>query len=103
VAGPSFVPALLGAALSLSPNSGALPGGSTLQSIVNGLAWWALLGALAGLLVGAATWALGAHSNNYQHTSNGRRAVLVSGAAALLIGAAPTVLNFFFGAGQAVH
>jgi hypothetical protein len=91
------------ASLTLDPNSSALPGGSTLQQITDGIAWWALLACLVGLLIGAATWALGAHSNNYQHTSTGRRAVLISGAAALLIGAAPIVLNFLFGAGQSLH
>ena len=33
----------------------------------------------------------------------GRRAVLVSGLAALLIGAAPPVINFFFHAGANLH
>jgi len=88
---------------SLDPNASGLPGTATLQSLVNGLAWWALLAALVGLVVGAGMWALGAHSNNYQHTSSGRRAVLVSGAAALLIGAAPTILNFLFNAGKSFH
>lgn len=91
------------AGLTLDPNAAGLPGSSTLQSITDGLAWWALLAALAGVLIGAATWALGAHSNNFQHASTGRRAVLVSGAAALLIGAAPTVLNFLFNAGHSLH
>jgi hypothetical protein len=88
--------------LSLTPDSGALPGSAALQGLVNGIAWWALLAALLGLIIGAATWAVGAHSNNYQHSSSGKRAVLVSGAAALVIGAAPTVLNFLFGVGQSV-
>ena len=99
----SFSASLLGASLTLDPNADALPGSSTLQSITNGIAWWALLASLAGLVIGAAAWALGSHSNNYQHASSGRRAVLVSGAAALLIGAAPVILNFFFSAGQALH
>lgn len=88
---------------SLDPNASGLPGTATLQSLVNGLAWWALLAALVGLVAGAGMWALGAHSNNYQHTSSGRRAVLVSGAAALLIGAAPTILGFLFSAGKSFH
>lgn len=91
------------AALSLSPDASDLPGSSTLQQLTNGIGWWALLGSLAGLVIGAATWALGAHTANYQHASTGRRAVLVSGAAALVIGAAPTVLNFLFSAGQSFH
>ncbi len=89
-----------GGALSLQPSTSALPGGDTLHQLTNGLAAWALIASLVGLIVGAATWALGAHSNNYQHTVTGRRAVLVSAIAALLIGAAPTVLNFMFSTGQ---
>ncbi len=89
--------------LSFSPDSSALPGGSTLTSLANGIGSWALIAALVGLVVGAAMWALGSHSNNYQHTVTGRRAVLVSAAAALLIGAAPTLLNFMYSTGQKVH
>lgn len=100
----SFHPSYLASSgPSLDPSSSGLPGSGTLQSLINGLAWWALLAALAGLVIGAATWALGSHSNNYQHASTGRQAVLVSGAAALLIGAAPTILNFLFNAGQTIH
>ncbi len=95
--------ALARGVVSFSPSSSGLPGGNVLQSLVNGLGWWGLLAALAGIVIGAATWALGAHTNNYQHTSTGKRAVLVSAAAALVIGAAPTILNFFFAAGQRVH
>lgn len=87
----------------LNPSSSGLPGTATLQSLINGLGWWALLASLVGLVAGAGMWALGAHSNNYQHASSGRRAVLISGAAALLIGAAPTILNFLFSAGQSFH
>jgi hypothetical protein len=93
---------LLIGALSLTPDPGGLPGSAAIQSLVNGVAWWALLASLLGVVIGAATWALGEHSNNYQHSSSGRRAVLVSGAAALVIGAAPTVLNFLFGVGLSV-
>jgi hypothetical protein len=89
-----------GGGLSLQPSTSALPGGSTLHQLTNGLGAWALIASLVGLIVGAATWALGAHSNNYQHTVTGKRAVLVSAVAALLIGAAPTLLNFMFAAGQ---
>jgi hypothetical protein len=93
-------PLAAGSVIQLSPNSSGLPGGSVLQSLVNGLGWWGLIAALAGLIIGAATWALGAHTNNYQHATTGRRAVLVSAAAALIIGAAPTLLGFFYSAGQ---
>jgi MFS family permease len=90
-------------AVSMQPDMSALPGGNELQRLVNGLGAWALIAALAGLVIGAAAWALGVHAQNFQQTMVGRRAVLISGLAALLIGAAPAIVNFFFGAGQTVH
>lgn len=89
--------------VSLSPDPSQLPGGSALQSLTNGLGGWALIISLAGLLLGAATWALGSHSQNYQQAMAGRRAVLISGGAALIVGAAPALINFFFHLGQSVH
>lgn len=89
--------------VSLHPSSSALPGHSVLEQLANGLGWWALIAALVGLVLGAAAWALGSHTNNYQYASSGRRAVLVSALAALVIGAAPEVVNFLFGAGQSAH
>jgi Family of unknown function (DUF6112) len=89
--------------VSLNPSMNALPGGGTLQDLTNGLGAWALIAALAGLLIGAAAWALGVHAQNFQQSMVGRRAVLVSGLAALLIGAAPPIINFFFHAGTNLH
>lgn len=89
--------------VTLSPDPSALPGGNVLQTLMNGLGGWALALSLVGLLIGAAAWALGSHGQNYQQTFVGRRAVLISGLAALLIGAGPAIVNFFFQAGQGVH
>ena len=86
----------------MSPDAGRLPGSATFLSLVRGMEWWGLALALAGLLIGAATWALGSHSQNFQQSVTGRRAVLVSGLAALLIGAGPTLISFFFHEGAAV-
>jgi len=88
--------------VALSPNPSALPGGQVIQQIADGIGGWALLLSLIGLVIGAATWAIGAHSQNYQQSYLGRRAVLVSGAAALVIGAAPAIINFFFHLGLGV-
>ena len=97
-------PSTIGAAVPvISPNSGGLPGSDALTSLAGGLEWWALLAALVGLVLGAAAWALGAHSSNWQHAATGRKAVLVAGAAALVIGAAPAVMSFFYAAGTSVH
>ncbi len=89
--------------VSMDPSSSALPGRSTIQQLTNGLGWWALVASLVGLVLGAAAWAVGSHTNNYQYATTGRKAVLVSGAAALVIGAAPTLVNFLFQAGHGIH
>jgi hypothetical protein len=94
---------LLGNVVSVNPEAGGVPGSGAVQTIANGIAWWALVLSLLGLVIGAASWAIGSHSSNYQYATAGRRAVIVSGLAALLIGAAPTVINFFFTTGQQVH
>src|SRR5580658_9530131 len=78
--------------LQLTPDTGALPGGDVLQKLMNGLDGWALALSLVGLVVGAAAWALGSHGQNYQQSYVGRRAVLISGFAALLIGAGPGIV-----------
>jgi hypothetical protein len=89
--------------VTLTPDTSALPGGQVLQNLMNGIGGWALALALVGLIIGAAAWALGSHGQNYQQSYVGRRAVLISGLAALLIGAGPAIVNFFFHAGQGVH
>ncbi len=89
--------------VTMAPNTGDLPGSQVLQSLTNGIGGWALMFALVGLVVGAAAWAFGAHSQNYQQSFIGRRTVLISGLAALLIGAAPAIVNFFFATGQKIH
>ena len=89
--------------VTLNPDAGNLPGGAVLQQLTDGLGGWALIMALIGLVIGAAGWALGAHAQNYHQAFNGKKTVLVSALAALLIGAAPAIVNFFFHAGQGVH
>jgi hypothetical protein len=81
--------------VTLNPNPDGLPGTPVLQSLTNGLGYWVEIAALVGLLIGAAVWALGHYSQNYQQAYAGRRGVLISGAAALLVGAGPYILNFF--------
>ena len=55
------------------------------------------------LLLGAGLWAVGSHTQNMHQSSQGRRAVLTSLVAAVLIGAAPELINFFFKTGLSVH
>ena len=65
---------LLAGIVTMNPSSSALPGQSTIQQLTNGLGWWALVASLVGLVFGAAAWALGSHTNNYQYANTGRKA-----------------------------
>ena len=85
-----------------NPSAGGLPGSSALEKLISGLAFWALLAALGGLLVSAAVWALSSHSGNYHHASVGRRGTIIAAVAALLVGAAPAIIAFFEDLGKTV-
>jgi len=84
---------------SWAPSEQNLPGGPQFQLLAQGLEWWALALALVGLVIGAAVWAIGSHSQNFNQAVTGRRAVLVCGLAALVIGAGPAIVRFFYNAG----
>jgi Family of unknown function (DUF6112)/TrbC/VIRB2 pilin len=99
---PVLAPALLagGPSIGITPTSTGLPGTSVLQSLADGLDWWALIAAIVGVVVGGVLWAFGHYSQNYQQAYNGRRGVMVSAVAAALIGGAPHIIEFFLGLGQ---
>jgi MFS family permease len=84
-------------------DTSALPGEQTLGHLANGIGTFALIAAMIGVIIGAVMWAFGHYSQNYQQALNGRRGVLVSGLAAVLIGAAPVLINFFLGVGEKVR
>ena len=86
----------------LSPKPSGLPGSDVLQGLVDGLAFWALIAALSALVFGAAVWAWASHAQNHHYAASGRRAAGVAAFAALLIGAAPALINFFAEAGGRV-
>ncbi len=87
---PSYI-----ADVSASPNPAGLPGSNVLQQIVNGADAWALTITLVGAFIGAALWAVASHTNSHHYAAKGRMAALVSAGAALVIGAAPGLVNFF--------
>ncbi len=90
-------------AVTLNPSPTNLPGSAALQSFANGIAGWGLIAALIAMVIGAVLWAIGSHSQNIHQSMAGRRAVLTSVVAAVLIGAAPAIINFFFATGKGVH
>lgn len=89
--------------LTLNPDGQGLPGSKVLDSLTNGLGWWALTAAMVGMVIGAIVWAFGHYSQNYQQAYNGRRGVMVSAAAGLLIGGAPRIVSWFLTKGKAIQ
>jgi hypothetical protein len=83
------------AAVSAHPDLRGLPGSNILQQLVNGAEAWALAIALLGAFVGAGLWAVASHTHNSHYAARGRMAALISAAAALIVGAAPGLVNFF--------
>ncbi|MGC8625967.1 MAG: DUF6112 family protein [Acidimicrobiales bacterium] len=83
--------------------TGDLPGSSTLESLASGIGHWALLASIVGIFAGGVIWAFGHFSHNYQQSYNGRKGVIVSGVAALLVGAGPYLVSFFYTQGQNLH
>lgn len=90
-------------AVSAHPDPGGLPGSNVLQQLVNGAEAWALAIALLGAFVGAAIWAVASHTHNHNYAARGRMAALISAASALVVGAAPGLVNFFERLGTTAH
>jgi len=91
---------LAASAVTATPDPTGLPGSNVLQQIINGADAWALAITLLGAFVGAAIWAVASHTNSSHYAARGRMAALVSAAAALVIGAAPGLVNFFANLGS---
>ncbi len=85
--------------VTVDPQS-TLPGGNTTQNFVNGITFFAVAFAVVGLVLSGGLWAVGAFSNNYTQSVNGKKGFLVCAAAALAIGAANILVTYFFSAGQ---
>lgn len=90
------------AQVKLNPDPDQLPGGNVLSNLTDGLAGFALIFCLIGLVAGSAMWALGSNSSNYNQTLVGKRAVMICALSALLIGGAAAIINFAFESGKGI-
>jgi hypothetical protein len=86
--------------VSATPDPHGLPGQDKLQKLLDGLYSWSLILCLGALVVAALAWAWGSHSHHHQAAVYGRKGLLVAAAAALLIGASPAVVDFFYELGR---
>jgi hypothetical protein len=91
---------LVTAQVDLRPDPSALPGTAQLQSLVNGLAFWALIACLGAIAIGGGMWAFGGRANNYNAVGNGKTLVAGGAIGAALVGGAAAIVNFFVSVGS---
>lgn len=88
--------------IDIPPNSTGLPGIDALRTIVGAIMTVGLILSVLALIVAAIVWGFGANSSNPHLASRGKVGVLVACGAAIICGAAVTLINFFWNVGQAV-
>ena len=88
--------------IDIDPNGTGLPGIEQLRIIVGAVMTVGLILSVLALIVSAIVWGFGANSSNPHLARGGKVGVLVSCGAAIICGAAVTLINFFWGVGQAV-
>ena len=86
----------------VQPNTTGLPGLDAFKKIVGALLTFGLIASVAGIAISSLVWALSAHNGNSHYASRGRTGVLVCAGAAMLIGAADTIVGFFQDAGASI-
>ncbi|MGC0315641.1 DUF6112 family protein [Kitasatospora acidiphila] len=87
----------------IQPADGGLPGLSVLKQVIGSINMFGLIVVVGALAVSAGVWAWGHHSGGHQAEANGKKGVLVSAGAALLLGASNGVVAFFSTLGSQVH
>lgn len=83
----------------ITPNTTGLPGASEAEKIVGALLTFGLIASVAGIAIASITWALGSHSANPHLAGRGKTGVIVACLAAVLVGGADALVNFFAAAG----
>ena len=88
--------------IDIDPNTSGLPGIDQLRIIVGAVMTVGLILSVLALIVSAIIWAYGSNSSNPHLAGRGKIGVLISCGAAVVCGASVTLINFFWGVGQAV-
>lgn len=86
----------------ITPNTNGLPGTNEAEKLVGALLTFGLIAAVAGVAIASITWALGSHSANPHLAGRGKTGVIVACIAALLVGGADILVNFFASAGASL-
>jgi hypothetical protein len=91
----AFTERLVLADIHIEQNPRGLPGVEAAVRVVGALLTFGLIACVAGIVLGAMVWAVGSHAANPHHASRGKTGVIVSSVAAVLVGSAETIVNFF--------
>ncbi|ADP85108.1 DUF6112 family protein [Pseudofrankia inefficax] len=91
---------LLLASVQVKPDETKAPGINALKDLVNGLAAYAIIAAVAAVLLGGIAWALGERMGLDRASSMGKSGVLAGFGLAFLVGAAAAFVNFFLATGS---
>ncbi|KPM52836.1 hypothetical protein CcI49_25060 [Frankia sp. CcI49] len=84
----------------VNPDDAKAPGINALKDLVNGLAAYAVVAAVASVLLGGIAWALGERMGLDRASAVGKSGVLAGFGLAFLVGAAATFVNFFIATGS---
>lgn len=87
----------------ITPNEGGLPGLGVLKQVMGSVNLFGIIPVVGALAVSACVWAWGHRSGGHQAEANGKKGVLVSAGAALLLGATNGMVAFFSTLGTQVH
>jgi hypothetical protein len=83
------------AAVQVKPDDSKAPGINALKDLVNGLAAYAVIAAVAAVLLGGIAWALGERMGLERASTVGKSGVIAGFGLAFLVGAAAAFINFF--------
>ncbi|MEU5162317.1 DUF6112 family protein [Streptomyces sp. NPDC020875] len=87
----------------IKPAAGGLPGLDVLKDVVSSINLFGIVAVVGALAVSLGVWAWGHHSGGHQAESTGKKGALVSAGAALGLGAANGVVEFFSNLGTQVN
>jgi hypothetical protein len=87
----------------ISPRDGGLPGLGVLRDVVSSINLFGIIATVGALAISSVVWAWGHHSGGHQAEANGKRGAVVAGGAALLLGAANGIVQFFSALGGKIQ
>ena len=88
--------------VNITPNDDGLPGIAQLRNIVGTAMMIGLILSVLALIISAIVWGLGTNSSSPHLAGFGKVGVLVSCGAAIICGAAVTLINFFWNVSQSI-